>query len=179
MDSETEATTRSSATVRRAERWSEQHGVGAQGRHPAGGGGAGQPAARPGPHRLEAGVPGCQHLADQDADGRAGRAEAGQDQHEHGDEPHAHLDQQVDGQRPVGPVRLEQAAVEGEEDEEGRRGQDGGDPDAAGLVEEHGHAVAAQEDDDHPDQDEHGALPVHPAGPAAHEVAACRPRASS
>ena len=104
-------------------------------------------------------------------DGRPGGAVAGLHQDEHGDQPHAHLDEQVAGQRPVGPVGLEQAAVEARAARR-RPPQPGWRrcPIAAGLVEQHGHGVAAEEDHDRPGQDEHGALAVHPAGPAAHQV---------
>ena len=110
-------------------------------------------------------------LADEDADRGAGRAVAGRHEHDHGDHPEAHLHQQVGRQRPVGPVRLQEAPVEREQDEEAGGGQDGRDADAALLVEQHRHAVPAGEDDDRPHQHDQGALPVHPAGPAPHQVA--------
>ena len=129
-------------------------------------------ATRPGPHRGVAGVRRRHDLADQHADRRTRGPEPGEHQHEHRDQAHADLDHEVGRQRPVGPVRLQEAAVEREEHEEGGRGEDGRDADAALLVQQHGHAVPADEHEDRPRQDEHRALPVHPPGPAAHQVAA-------
>ncbi len=101
------------------------------------------------------------------------------DQHEHGDEAHAHFDEEVHGQRPVGPMGLEQAAVQREQHEEGRRGQDGGDPDAAGLVEQHGHGVAARGRRRPPRPGRAPCPAGAPGRPSAAPGGPCRPRASS
>ena len=111
------------------------------------------------------------HLADEDAHGRTGGPVARRHQDDDGHDADAHLHQQVDRQRPVGPVRLQQAPVERQQDEEGRGGENRGDADAALLVEEHGHAVAAREHDHGPDEDDQRALAVDPPRPAAHEMA--------
>ena len=137
MESDTEATTRSSTTVRRSEPPPPSTRSGRMA--------ATQPAVAhsgrttpPDQTRTAAqrGVGGGHDLADEHADRRAGRPEAGQHQHEHGDHPYAHLDQEVHREGLVRAVGLEEAAVEREEDEEGGRGEDGRDADAALLVEQ-------------------------------------------
>ena len=114
---------------------------------------------------------GRRDLAEQHADRRARGAVPGGHQGEDRDHPDAHLHQQVRRQGPVGPVGLQEAPVEREQDEEGGRGQDGRNADAALLAEQHGHCVPAAEDDHRPHEDDQGALPVDAAGPAADEVA--------
>ena len=109
-------------------------------------------------------------LADQHADRGTGGPEPGQHEHQHGGQADADLDQEVGRQRPVGAVGLQQAAVEGEQHEECRRGEDRRDADAALLVEQHRHAMPAHEHEHGPGQDEHGALAVHTARPAAHQL---------
>ena len=156
MESETDATTRSSTDL----------APGADGAPPRTGSGRTaatqlaarhsrrRPPTRPRPHRGPAGVGRGHDLTDEDADGRAGGAEARGTSTRTATMRTPHLHQEVAGQRPVGPVRLQQAAVEREQDEEGGGGQDRGDADAALLVQQHGHAVPAGEHDHGPDQDE-------------------------
>ena len=109
-------------------------------------------------------------LADEDADRGPRRAEAGPDEDHDRDQADADLDEKVRRQRPVGPVGLQQPAVEGEEDEEAGGSQDRRDADAALLVEQHGHTVPAREHDDRPHEDDHGPLSVHPPPPAPDQV---------
>ena len=116
-------------------------------------------------------------LADEHADGCARRPEAGRDEHEDRHHAEAGLDQEVRRQRAVGPVGLQQPAVEGEEDEEGGGGQDGRDADAALLVEQFGHAVPGREDDDRPQEDRPRCTAGAPAPPSAARGGRCRPRA--
>ena len=113
-----------------------------------------------------------QHFADEHPHRGAGWAEAGQHQHEDRHDPHAHLYEQVDREGLIGAMRLQEPAVEGQQDEEGGSGQDRRDADAALLVEDHGDTVPTGEHQDGPRQDEHAALPVHAAGPAPDQVAA-------
>ena len=145
MERHTDATTRSATTVRRTDRWPPSSASGrtaaSQLAHSVRQ--AGRPPAGPGPHRRPAGLGRRDDLADEDADGRAGGPEAGGDERQDGDDADAHLDQEVDRQRLVGPVGLQEAPVEREQHEEGRRGEDRRDADAALLVQQHGHAVPA------------------------------------
>ena len=98
-------------------------------------------------------------------------AEAGQHEHEHGGHPNAGFQHEVDGERPVTAMGLQETAVEREEDEERGGGQDGRNADPALLVEQHRHAVAADEHHDRPQQDEHRPLAVHAPRPAPDQMA--------
>ena len=173
MERQTDATTRSTTTERRAEVLPPSTGSGPYRRHPTR---AVQqvrrPTARPGPHRGPAGVRRGHDLPDEDADRGSRGAEAGQHEDDHGDEADADLHEQIHRQRPIGPVRLQQSAVEREEDEEGGGRQDRRDADAALLVQQHGHVVPAGEHDHGPQQDDQGPLPVHPPSPSSDQVAA-------
>ena len=177
-----EATTRSTTTRWRASRGAAQHrGPGAprppsptgprRPRRPRTAGAARALVPGPGPHGQVAGVGGGHRLPDHEPDRRPRRALPRPHEHQDGHRPHPGLDQKVRGQRTVGPPGLQEAPVEREQDEEGRRGQDGGDADPAALPEQDGDPVPAGEDENRPADDDQRALAVHPAGPAADEVA--------
>ena len=147
--------------------------IGAYRRPPAGRRpGAGHAATSP---RVDGGIPGVErgdHLADQDAHGCAGWPEAGEHQYQDGHQAYPDLHDQVDRERRVATARLEQPAVEREQHEERRRGEDGRDADAALLVQQQRHPVAAGEDHRRPQDNQQGALAVHSPGPAANQVSA-------
>ena len=81
---------------------------------------------------------GRHHLADEHPDRRTGGTESGGDEGHHGDDPETDLDQEVDRKWPVGPVRLQEAPVEREQDEEGGRREDRRNANAALLVQQNG-----------------------------------------
>ena len=81
------------------------------------------PSRPPGLSGQPVGVDGGHHLAQEDAEGVAGHAQVGDDQHHHEDGAHAALHQQVAGQRPVAAVGLEQTPVDAEQDPDPGRHQ--------------------------------------------------------
>ena len=180
MESETEATTRSSTTVRRTagRRSSAGSGRTAATQPPAAAahGGRRHPT-RPAPRRSgHAPLPTTSPIRTPTAapEGPNPASTSTSDR----DHPHADLDHEVGRQRPVGAVGLEQAAVERQEDEERGGGQDRRDADAALLVQQHGHAVPADEHDRRPRPARASCPAGAPGRPSAAPGGRCRPRAT-
>ncbi len=122
--------------------------------------------ARPCPVRHDPGVDRRDELAEEQAPGRAGHPQTQADEGQHRHRAGAALDQQVERQRAVVPVGLEEAPVQGEEHPQRPGAEHPHHPDGVGQRESIGHQTPGQHHGHQEEGQRDRGLEVEPASPA-------------